>query len=123
MHDRNRTVISETSHTNVVTMREVDLLKSGKVVDGSVFLSKHLAGEQVEFAAKLGRDLDKPEKNVDEVEFIQATKMDTGLVYENGRVNIGTDYNGEQVTIAARKVDEQPEEAHTDESLKNKATG
>lgn len=123
MYESKRTVISETSHTNVVTMREVDILKSGEVVDGSVFLSKRLAGEQVEFAAKLGRDLDKPERNVDEVEFIQATKMDTGLVYQNGYVNIGTEYNGEQVTIAARKVDEEPEEAHTDEELKHKATG
>jgi hypothetical protein len=46
-------------------------------------------------------------------------------VYENGYVNVGTDYNGEQVTIAARKVEdsEEPEEAHTNESLKQKATG
>ena len=124
MHESNRTVISESSHTNVVTMREVDLLKSGEVVDGSVHLSKLLAGEQVEFVAKLGGDLEEKKKNLDEVEFIQAVKMDTGIVYQNGRIGIGTEHNGEQITIAARKVDDsdEPEEAHTDESLKRKAT-
>jgi hypothetical protein len=105
-------------------MSEVDLLKSGTVRDGNIFLSMNLGGEKVEFAAKLGAEVEEPKEDVPEVEFIQAIKLDTGLVYENGYVNVGTDYNGEQITIAARKVEDsdQPEEAHTDESLKRKAT-
>jgi len=105
-------------------MREVDLLKSGTVRDGSIYVSQDLGGEHVEFAAKLGAEVDAPKKNVGEVEFIQCDMLDTGLVYENGYVNLSTDYNGEEVTIAIRKVEaEEPEEAHVKDSVEAKATG
>jgi hypothetical protein len=102
MNDQTTVVGSPESARNSLRMYGVDRVRTGEVKDnGRVYVGTDISGERVEYGllregvvASIGSKLDGSVTLNDIEEF------DRGKVQSNGVLYVGSDYSGEEVTLA-----------------------
>lgn len=115
---------------NVLKLFDVDDIRTGEVrEDGKVYVTKTLTGREVRYALLLsgvvtsvGSALEGGSVQMNDVE-----KLSTGKILSNGTLFVGSDYGGQEVTVAVKAIDgveEEPgeeTEAETAEEAAQKA--
>jgi hypothetical protein len=109
------TVASKSTEGTVVTMHNVDLLKSGEVrKQGRISTGPEFYSEYVEYVVKVGGVIEDTEENPSTVEFVDVDEVNKKRVQKNGHLILGKKYEGKQVAVALRKLDEPAEESDSE---------
>jgi len=107
---------------NVLKLFDVTDLRTGSVRDdGKVYITKTLSGDHVRYALLRGGVVTSVENAHDggSVEMKDVEKLATGKILSNGTLFVGTDYAGEDVTVAVKVIDPVEEEQAENDSAEN----
>jgi outer membrane protein assembly factor BamB len=121
--DQTLTVGASEADDNVVKLFDVTDLRTGTVRDdGKVYVTKTLRGEEVRYALIRAGVVTTVESAHDGGSIVMndVEKLSTGKILSNGTLFVGTDYGGEDVTVAVKviddDVDEEEDAENTEES-------
>ena len=103
----NTTVLGSTEVTdNSLTIYGIERMKTGEVnVEGKIYLSRNRAGDRVKYALMTEGLISQVGEVGGKVVMNDVATMDTGKVLPNGYVYVGSEFVGEEATIAAKTVE------------------
>ena len=112
MPEQTTTIGSPDSVRNSLTLFGVDRVRSGTVAeDGRVYVGSDMSGTHVEYAViREGVVTSIGTKHDGSVTLNDIEEYDHGKILSNGYLFIGTGYEGEEVTVAVRTVNEQEDQ-------------
>ena len=115
MPEQTTTIGSPDSVRNSLTLYGVDRVKSGTVADnGRVYIGSDISGTQVVYALIREGVIDSVGTKYDGlVIFNDIEEYDHGKVMSNGELFVGSDYSGDEITVAISTVNE-PETQQSD---------
>lgn len=116
------TVGASEAEDNVLKLFDVTDLRTGTVRDdGKVYVTKTLRGEEVRYALLRAGVVTTVESAHDggSVVMKDVEKLSTGKIASNGTLFVGTDYGGEDVTVAVKVIGDDAEETSEDAGTEN----
>lgn len=121
--DQTLTVGASEAEDNVLKLFDVTDLRTGTVRDdGKVYVTKTLRGEEVRYALLRAGVVTTVESAHDGGSIVMndVEKLATGKILSNGTLFVGTDYGGEDVTVAVKVIeDDDVEEESEAEDAEN----
>jgi len=120
MPDQTLSVGPSEAEENVLKLFDVTDLRTGTVRDdGKVYVTKTLTGEEVRYAllrAGVVTTVETAHEGGSSVEMKDVEKLATGKILSNGTLFVGTDYGGEDVTVAVKVIGDDVEEESGEEA-------